>query len=181
MELRSGQNCLPLSLDVRHLAQSATSSGRRPPKTEAAAEGATVPAGARAETVGATGVPPCDPVVSPQTAQGAAVGAARERSAPVHRLSRRGQGKMDILAALMKPLKVREDYTQVGISIPKAHMRVLEQESNMMGLRRGQFFESPLPQRERRELGVGGMGRSAWMVETLNKWADIVAKRVIQP
>lgn len=48
---------------------------------------------------------------------------------------------MDVFSALTTPAKIRTDYTQVGISIPKAHMRVLDSESSLYGLRRSQFLE----------------------------------------
>jgi hypothetical protein len=47
----------------------------------------------------------------------------------------------DIFSVLATPAKVRTDYTQVGISIPKAHMRVLDSESSLYGLRKSQFLE----------------------------------------
>jgi hypothetical protein len=47
----------------------------------------------------------------------------------------------DVFSALTTPAKIRSDYTQVGISIPKAHMRVLDAESSLYGLRRSQFLE----------------------------------------
>lgn len=47
----------------------------------------------------------------------------------------------DIASALGKPAKLRVDYTQIGISIPRAHMRVLDFESNFLGLRRSQLLE----------------------------------------
>jgi hypothetical protein len=46
-----------------------------------------------------------------------------------------------VAAVLASPAKTRSDYTQIGISIPKAHMRVLDFESNFLGLRRSQFLE----------------------------------------
>lgn len=56
-----------------------------------------------------------------------------------------GKGKkgaeVDVFTALTTPAKLRDDYTQIGISIPKGHMRVLDSEANLMGLRRGQFLE----------------------------------------
>ena len=47
----------------------------------------------------------------------------------------------DVFSVLSSPAKVRTDYTQIGISIPKAHMRVLDTEANFLGLRRSQFLE----------------------------------------
>jgi len=47
----------------------------------------------------------------------------------------------DVFSILSSPAKVRTDYTQIGISIPKAHMRVLDTEANFLGLRRSQFLE----------------------------------------
>ncbi len=47
----------------------------------------------------------------------------------------------DVFSALATPAKIRSDYTQVGISIPKAHMRVLDSEASLYGLRRSQFLE----------------------------------------
>ncbi len=47
----------------------------------------------------------------------------------------------DIASALGKPARLRADCTQIGISIPRAHMRVLEVESNFLGLRRSQLLE----------------------------------------
>jgi hypothetical protein len=55
--------------------------------------------------------------------------------------AKKGDANDDVFSALTTPAKVRTDYTQVGISIPKAHMRVLDSESSLYGLRRSQFLE----------------------------------------
>lgn len=48
---------------------------------------------------------------------------------------------LDVFAAVTTPAKLRHDYSQIVITIPKGHMRVLDSESSIMGLRRGQFLE----------------------------------------
>ncbi len=53
---------------------------------------------------------------------------------------KKGEGN-DVFSALTTPAKIRTDYTQVGISIPRAHMRVLDAEASLYGLRRSQFLE----------------------------------------
>ena len=67
---------------------------------------------------------------------------ARGRPAPRSRppSARKGEPK-DVFSALATPTTTRSDYTQTGITIPKAHMRVLDSEASLLGLRRSQFLE----------------------------------------
>jgi len=70
------------------------------------------------------------------------VGRSRESdpAKPSSSKSRKGEPN-DVFAALTSPAKVRGDYTQIGISIPKSHMRVLDSEASLLGLRKSQFLE----------------------------------------
>jgi hypothetical protein len=47
----------------------------------------------------------------------------------------------DVFTALSTPAQVRADYSQIGVTLPKAHLRVLDAESALYGLRRSQFLE----------------------------------------
>lgn len=47
----------------------------------------------------------------------------------------------DILTALTTPVGPDKEWAQIAVTIPKAHLRVLETESQVLGLRRGQFLE----------------------------------------
>lgn len=46
-----------------------------------------------------------------------------------------------IFNALNTPVDGARDWAQIAITIPKAHLRVLEAEASLLGLRRGQFLE----------------------------------------
>lgn len=46
-----------------------------------------------------------------------------------------------ILTALTTPVEGPRDWAQIAITVPKAHLRVLESEATLLGLRRGQFLE----------------------------------------
>ena len=48
----------------------------------------------------------------------------------------------NVLKALRTPLTgAKGDWAQIAVTIPKAHLRVLESEAQILGLRRGQFLE----------------------------------------
>jgi hypothetical protein len=49
--------------------------------------------------------------------------------------------QLAILRALTTPVEGPRDWAQIAVTIPKAHLRVLESESELLGLRRGQFLE----------------------------------------
>jgi hypothetical protein len=47
----------------------------------------------------------------------------------------------DILKALTTPVHGAKDWAQIALTIPKSHVRVLESEAQLLGLRRGQLLE----------------------------------------
>ena len=52
-------------------------------------------------------------------------------------------GWNDLLAALTAPIASSRDLAQVMLTLPKAHIRVLDTEASVYGLRRYQFLETP--------------------------------------
>lgn len=59
-----------------------------------------------------------------------------------------------VLAAL-KPVESSRDYLQVALTLPKAHLRVLDMEACLLGLRRSQLLDLLLLN----DLGHGGIVR----------------------
>jgi len=47
----------------------------------------------------------------------------------------------DLYSVLAAPAKGSKGWVQVAITLPKAHLRVLDAEAKIFGLRRGQFLE----------------------------------------
>jgi hypothetical protein len=56
------------------------------------------------------------------------------------RAFRPSKGVPSVAAALASPAKTRRDFSQLGISIPKTHMRVLDLEADFLGLTKSQFL-----------------------------------------
>ncbi len=48
---------------------------------------------------------------------------------------------LDVFTALATPVGGPKDWAQIAVTIPKAHLRVLESEAQLLGLRRGQLLE----------------------------------------
>jgi integrase len=46
-----------------------------------------------------------------------------------------------VYSALAAPVRGSKDWVQIAVTIPKAHLRVLDAEAQIFGLRRGQFLE----------------------------------------
>ncbi|HKA87335.1 MAG TPA: hypothetical protein VKE22_06685, partial [Haliangiales bacterium] len=54
----------------------------------------------------------------------------------------RRDGSVDVRKALMTPVGGgKGDWAQIAVTVPKAHLRVLETEAQLLGLRRGQLLE----------------------------------------
>jgi hypothetical protein len=58
------------------------------------------------------------------------------------RKSKKAEGKeKGLLTTLMTPVKSSSDLVQVAVNLPKSHLRVLETEAGIYGLRHSQFVE----------------------------------------
>ncbi len=51
------------------------------------------------------------------------------------------EAKTRLFNALTTPVRSNKDWVQMAVTIPKGHLRVLETEAELLGLRRGQLLE----------------------------------------
>jgi hypothetical protein len=53
----------------------------------------------------------------------------------------RGDAETRLFNALTTPIRSGKDWVQIAVTIPKGHLRVLDTEAELLGLRRSQFLE----------------------------------------
>jgi hypothetical protein len=55
--------------------------------------------------------------------------------------AKKKSGAPDVFTSLSTPVASSRDFAQVALTLPKAHLRVLDTEASLLGLRRSQLLE----------------------------------------